>query len=70
MFSQIEEKLPGITYVLFVDDLGFLMSGNSISIMGKLLEKTDKIALEWGPNNLVTYDRSKTKAVLISKAHH
>ena len=46
MFSQIEEKLPGITCVSFVDDLGFLISGHSISIVGKLLEKAGIIALK------------------------
>ena len=54
MFSQIEERLPGVTCVSFVDNLGFLTSGRSISIVGKLLEKAGKIALEWGGNNSVT----------------
>ena len=36
IFFQIEEKLPGITCVLFVDNLGFLTSGHSISIGYKL----------------------------------
>ena len=70
MFSQIEERLPGVTCVSFVDDLGFLTSGRSISIVGKLLEKAGKIALEWGGNNSVTYDMSKTEVVLFSKARH
>lgn len=58
MFSQLEEKLPGITYISFVNDLSFLASGRSINIVGKLLEKAGKIALEWGSNNSFTYDMS------------
>lgn len=70
MFSQIEERFPSITCVSFVDDLGFLAFGWSINIIGKLLEKVGKISLEWGSNNSVTYDISKTEAVLFSKARH
>ena len=70
MFSQIEEKLSGITYVSFVNNLGFLRSGHSISIVGKLLEKTGKIAPKWGANNLISYDKNKIEAMLLSKVHH
>ena len=70
MFFELEKKLPGITCVLFVDDLGFLTSSYSISIVEKLLEKAGKITLEWGANNSVTYDMNKTEAVLFSKACH
>lgn len=70
MFFELEKKLPGITCVLFVDDLGFLTSSYSISIVGKLLEKTGKIAPKWRANNLVSYNKNKIEAVLFSKVHH
>ena len=65
MFSTIEEKLPDVMCVSFVDDLGFLTSSHSISKVGKLLEKAGKIALEWGASNSVTYDMNKTEAIFV-----
>lgn len=70
IFFLIEEKLPSITCVLFVDNLGFLISGYSISIVRKLLEKIGKITLECGANNSITYFMSQTEIVLFSKAHY
>ena len=68
VFSIIEEQLPHVTCVSFIDDLGFLTADRSISKIAKTLEKVGRIALEWGANNAVTYDTSKTEAVLFSKA--
>ena len=52
----------------FIDDLGFSIADQSISKIAKTLEKVRQIAIEWGANNAVTYNISKTKAVLFSKA--
>ena len=68
VFSKIEEQLPDITCFFFIDDLGFLIADRSISKIAKTLEKVGQIALEWGANNAVTYDTSKTEAVLFSRA--
>lgn len=68
VFSQIEEKIPKITCISFVDDLGFLIGGHSPREVGRILEKAGQSALEWGANNLVTYNISKTEAILFSKA--
>ncbi len=57
-----------ITCESFVDDLAFLTSDRSINKVARLLEKAGKIALKWGTNNSVTYDMSKTEAILFSKA--
>ena len=51
-----------------MDDLGFLAAGNSVMEIKKVLEKAGKITLEWGTRNAVTYDISKTEAMLFSKA--
>ena len=68
VFSIIEEQLPHVTCVSFVDDLGFLTADRSISKIAKTLQKVGRIALEWGANNAVTYDTRKTEAVLFSRA--
>lgn len=70
MFSQIEEKLPSIRYISFINNLDFLISGQSIKIVGKLLKKASKITMKCETNNLVTYAMRKTKIVLFFKIHH
>lgn len=68
VFSVVEEQLPNVTRVSFVHDLGFITTDQSISKIAKTIGKTRHIALEWGANNAVTYDMSKTEAVLFLKA--
>lgn len=68
VFSIVEARLPNVTCLLFVDDLGFITSDRSISKVARLREKAGQIALEWEANNAVAYDMSKTEAVLFSKA--
>lgn len=58
-----------VTSLSFVDDLGFIASGSSVKEMVETLEKDDKTVLQWGMRNAVTYDTSKTEAVLFSKSH-
>ena len=51
-----------------MDDLTFLTSDNSINKIVTGLEKTGIIALQQGTSNLVTYNMSKTEAILFSNA--
>ena len=51
-----------------MDDLRFLAAGNSVMEIKKVLEKAGKIILELQMCNAVTYDISKTEAMLFSKA--
>ena len=68
VFSEIESRLPQVTCLSFMDDLGFIAAGNSVIGIRKILEKAGKIPLSWGTRNAVTYDISKTEAMLFSKA--
>lgn len=68
VFFVVEEHLPNVTCVSFVDDLGFITADRSISKIAKTLEKAGNIVLEWRANNTVIYGISKTEAVLFSKA--
>lgn len=58
-----------VTSLSFVDDLGFIASGSSVKEIVETLEKDAKSVLQWGMRNAVTYDTSKTEAVLFSKSH-
>ena len=46
VFAVVEEQLPNITCVSFVDNLGFITADRSISKIAKTLKKTGHIVLE------------------------
>ena len=58
-----------VTSLSFVDDLGFIASGSSVKEVVKALGNVAQAVLELGGLNAVTYDVSKTEAVLFSKSH-
>lgn len=66
----IYPSLPQVTWLSFVDGLGFLTAAHSIGEVRRTLEKSWKNCLRQGANNSVTYDMSKTEAILFSKARH
>ena len=68
VFLEMESRLPQVTCLSFMDDLGFLAAGNSAIDIKKTLEKAGKFFLNWGMRNAVTYDIGKTEAMLFSKA--
>ena len=61
------EIYPLVTSLLFIDDLGFIVLGSSVKEVGKALEKMAETLIEWWVRNAVTYNTSKTKAVLFLK---
>ncbi len=63
----MSEINPCVTSLSFIDDLGFIASGSSIKEVVKTLENVARVVLEWGRQNAVTYDVSKTEA--FSKSH-
>lgn len=58
-----------VTSLSFVDDLGFIASDSSVKELVKTLENVAKEVIKLGRLNIVTYDTSKTEAVLFSKSH-
>ena len=46
VFLEIESWLPQVTCLLFMDDLGFLLTGNFVIEIKKILEKAGKITLD------------------------
>ena len=47
-----------------MDNLGFLASGNLVQEVATTLKKTRKIVIKWKLSNAVTYNITKTKAIL------
>lgn len=70
VFLEIEKQVPDITCLSFMDDFRFLVASKSMLEIKKSLEKAGKITLDWGTRNAVTYDISKTEAILFSKARN
>lgn len=70
VFSQIESRIPQVTCLSFMGDLGFLTAGHSVREITKTLEEAEKMALRWGEYNVVTYNISKTEDILFSKARN
>ena len=68
VFDHVQEELPEVLSLSFMDDLGFIVAGPSIKEIAKTLEKVSKAVLQWGKDNVVTYDTGKTELVLFSKA--
>ena len=64
VFLEIKSRLPQVTCLFFMDDLGILTAGNSVMEIKRVLEKARKITLEWVTRKTVTYDISKTEAML------
>ena len=69
VFNKVSETSPLVTSLSLIDDLGFIASGSPVKEIVKALEKVAKEVIEWGRLNAVTYDISKTEAVLFSRSH-
>lgn len=70
VFSQVETRLPQISCLSFMDDMGFLVEGHSVLEIKKVLEKAGKIVLNWATDHAVPYDVGKIEAILFSKAQN
>ena len=68
VFGQVEENLPGVVSLSFINDLGFIALGTSMKEIAKTLKKVSKVVLQWGKENAVIYNTGKTELVLFSKA--
>lgn len=51
-----------------MDNLKFLVAGNSVLKIRKILKKAEKMTLDWEMRNAVTWNISKTKTILFLKA--
>lgn len=69
VFIKVIENRSLVIFVSFIDDLGFIVSGSSVKEIVKALEKVAKEIIKWGRLNAVTYNTSKTEALLFSKSY-
>ncbi len=69
VFDKMTEAYDLVTFLSFIDDLGFIILDISINWMVKIIEKVAKTILEKKIFNAVTYDISKIETLLFSKLH-
>lgn len=70
VFDTVTTTSPDTVSLSFMDDLGFLASGESVQEVATSLEKIGDAVVEWGFSNAVTYDVAKTEALLFLKARN
>lgn len=58
-----------ITSLLFIDNLGFITSGNLVKKFVKIFENIAKVILKWGNLNAITYNISKSEADFFLKLY-
>jgi ribonuclease HI len=68
LFAEVEARIPAVMSLCFVDDLAFIAEGGSADNIAETLEVVADIAARWGLLNSVSYDMSKTEAVLFTRA--
>jgi len=67
LFGSVEEKVPGIKALSFVDDVAWLAEGDEANEISEILEKAAAAAQEWAEANAAAFDAQKTEAILLSR---
>ncbi len=61
VFNKVSEISTLVTSFSFIDDFSFIASSSSVQEIVEALKKVAKIVIEWGRQNAVIYNISKTK---------
>ena len=61
----MEEKIPQIISLSFVDDLGFIIGGRIDDIVA-ILQEVSEVVIEWNIRNAISFDVEKIEAVLFT----
>jgi hypothetical protein len=67
IFPWLEEKHPRMQAISFVDDIGLALHCDNLEEGTKELEEVAQHAIEWGTENKVEFEVSKTEVILFSK---
>jgi len=66
-FSYVEEKVPNIKALSFVDDVAWTAVGDEEDDLSETLERAATAAQEWADINAVTFDTERMEAILLSR---
>jgi len=67
IFDQVEAACPGVQGLSFVDDVAWWVDGKSEKEVAEALGRAAMTALDWSRKNGVTFDRTKTETMFLSK---
>ena len=67
LFGYVEERVPGIRSLSFVDDVAWTSEGATEDAISESLEQAATAAQEWAAANAATFDTEKTEAILFSR---
>jgi ribonuclease HI len=68
VFQAIENQLPDIHLLSYVDDIGIVAQGSSVQDISLQLQQAAEIALDWGSQHGVQFDPAKTEATFFTRS--
>lgn len=69
IFNVLIENKAAVTFLSFVNDLGFIVSSTLVKEISQTLSIVASTVLYWDSINMVTYNISKTETMLFFKLH-
>lgn len=69
VFNSVSKTSPGIIFLSFIDNLGFITSGYLMKKIIEALEKVAQTVIELRNFNAVIYNIAKTKAAIFFKSY-
>jgi len=67
IFDEVERKVPGITGLSFVDDIGWWADGKDDEVVTAKLSEAATASMVWAAQNGVEFDHGKTEAAIFWK---
>jgi hypothetical protein len=67
MFQWLEDRHPRLSAISFVDDVGLVTECHDLDDGTTQLEKIARDAIQWGSNNKVEFEVSKTEVLVFSR---
>ena len=67
LFQWLEDRHPALQAISFVDDIGLVIECDGLEDGARQLERIAKDAMQWGSENKVEFEVSKTEVLLFSR---
>ena len=64
VFDEVERKVPGVSGLSFVDDIGWWADGNDDEAVAAKLSEAATASMEWAEKNGVAFDHATTEAAI------
>jgi len=68
IFDEVERKVPGISGLSFVDDIGWRAEGKDEEAVAAKLTEAASASIDWAAQNGVAFDHGKTETAIFRKA--